>query len=101
MTEPKCEKCGSTNGSGIYCDGFGCGREECGELKYFSCECGHMTSFYHITTLGEEVLDILLEPESSEETTKKLKTSFDDTYEATELAYELIGEKKPQSSKEG
>jgi len=29
-------------------------------------------------------------------TTKKLESKFSDTFEATELAYELIGEKKPE-----
>lgn len=71
MTDEKCEKCGSTNGGGIYCDGFGCGREECGEITYFSCyDCGHMTSFFHITALGEAVLEELL-PQSSTLTAKK------------------------------
>ena len=65
MKEPACEKCGSTKGHPHICSGFGCGREECGEVTMFSCECGHMTSFYHITALGEAVLKELLIPQSS------------------------------------
>jgi len=61
MDEAKCEKCGSANGNGIYCDGFGCGREKCGAIKYFSChDCGYMTAFYHVTALGETILKELL-----------------------------------------
>jgi len=34
------------------------------EPKYFSCtDCGHMTSFYHITKKGKEILRILLTDE--------------------------------------
>ena len=72
MDVPKCEKCKSTNGNPHYCTGFGCGREECGELKYFSCfDCGHMTSYYHITVRGEAILKILLNNHSLGETTNE------------------------------
>ena len=62
----KCEECGSDNGSGIYCKDPECG---CGgELKYWSCKaCGHMTSYFHITAKGREVLRILLSEESKDE----------------------------------
>jgi len=54
----KCEKCGSDNGSGIYCTNEECG---CGELKYWICkDCGHVTSYFHITKKGKEVLRVLL-----------------------------------------
>ena len=52
-----CEKCGSTEGWGIYCDSQECG---CGALKYWNCKCGHVTSYFHVTKKGKEVLKTLL-----------------------------------------
>ncbi len=63
MSEVKCEKCGSTEGSKSLCDFGDCA---CGEVKHFSCsKCGHTTPFYHITKLGKEVLSMLLDQTSN------------------------------------
>lgn len=60
----KCEKCGSDNGSGIYCDSEECG---CGALKYWSCkDCVHTTHYFHATKRGKEVLRILLTEDTKE-----------------------------------
>ena len=62
----KCEKCGSTKGYTHICDGRGCGRDECGQAEWFSCHtCGHHTSYYHATALGEAVLKELKIPQSA------------------------------------
>jgi len=62
VTEGYCEKCNSKKGNTHHCKG-GCGIEGCMEPKYFSClDCGHMTSFFHITAKGKKILEILLEP---------------------------------------
>jgi len=67
MTEGYCENCGSTNGYTHHCTGS-CGVEGCKEPKYFSChDCGHMTSFFHITARGKKVLEILLDPKQTSE----------------------------------
>jgi len=60
----KCEKCGSDDGYGIYCTDPECG---CGEeLKYWHCRCGHVTSYFHITNRGREVLRILCSDDKEE-----------------------------------
>ena len=66
MNEGLCENCGSNEGYGIYCTDPKCG---CGgELKYWHCkDCRHVTSFFHITGKGREVLRTLLGEKNDEE----------------------------------